>query len=440
MPRRSINDEEIALIKALLKRKMPNKDIQFLFNRPDRSVNSGRISNIKDGSYSNSAEIEAASDEEVDCFLDAFEPTPIGSVSIPLAGQVNDPPTQSIGDPLLAMFRETENGSLQFLPGETDEHECKRSFRLRASDKWLRAIAALANNRGGFVVFGVLDPSANDATEDFFEGVGLTNDEFFQTDPSEILTRVKGALDPTPRFEVSKLTVAGRRFGFLEVFESRSKPVIVTKTDSTIKEGDILFRYVGQSSRIKYSDLRVIMDQRDVDARSRMVPVFTELARIGPDKALVGDLESGEIFDPNRPISIEPALLEQLRTARASSDPDAPKIVVTGEITQPSASGRVEFQSRNLLEEYPLSATEIYRETKRSLPEVNQSKVWKILKELKGNPSYSAYNFRNRRQEQQALATGLVSSSVSVIYNHAALTAVIRRLGPGDIGAPPVRG
>ncbi|HEY3776892.1 MAG TPA: hypothetical protein VGL35_02415 [Rhizomicrobium sp.] len=38
-----ITSDEIALIKAMLVRKMKNKDIQFFFNRPDRPVNSGRI-------------------------------------------------------------------------------------------------------------------------------------------------------------------------------------------------------------------------------------------------------------------------------------------------------------------------------------------------------------------------------------------------------------
>ena len=43
MPKRSITDEEIGLIKAMLARGMKNKEIQFYFNRQDRAVNSGRI-------------------------------------------------------------------------------------------------------------------------------------------------------------------------------------------------------------------------------------------------------------------------------------------------------------------------------------------------------------------------------------------------------------
>jgi hypothetical protein len=69
---RSITDREIALIKAMLARGSKNKDIQFFFNRPDRPVNTGRISTIRSGSYSNSGQIIAASEDELEAFLRSF--------------------------------------------------------------------------------------------------------------------------------------------------------------------------------------------------------------------------------------------------------------------------------------------------------------------------------------------------------------------------------
>jgi hypothetical protein len=65
MRERTITDHEISLVKAMIARGMKNKDIQFLFNRPDRPVNSGRISGIKNGTYSNSSEIKPANDKDV---------------------------------------------------------------------------------------------------------------------------------------------------------------------------------------------------------------------------------------------------------------------------------------------------------------------------------------------------------------------------------------
>jgi len=63
MAKRSITDQEISLIKAMLTRGMKNKDIQFFFNRPERPVNSGRISTIGSGSYSNAAKVPLATAE-----------------------------------------------------------------------------------------------------------------------------------------------------------------------------------------------------------------------------------------------------------------------------------------------------------------------------------------------------------------------------------------
>lgn len=69
MATRSIKDKEISLIKAMLKRGHKNQDIQFYFNRPDRPVNSGRITGIRNGSYANAAKVATASDADLDVLL-----------------------------------------------------------------------------------------------------------------------------------------------------------------------------------------------------------------------------------------------------------------------------------------------------------------------------------------------------------------------------------
>lgn len=73
---RSITDEEIGLIKALLARGERNVDIQFHFNRPDRPVNSGRISQIGNGTYG--PNVPAASQVELANFLANFQVAGVG--------------------------------------------------------------------------------------------------------------------------------------------------------------------------------------------------------------------------------------------------------------------------------------------------------------------------------------------------------------------------
>jgi hypothetical protein len=81
---RSITDDEIALIKGMLALGMKNKDIQFFFNRPERPVNSGRISDIAKGRYSNAADIAPASAKKTKDFIEKHSaPGPAGAIVVP---------------------------------------------------------------------------------------------------------------------------------------------------------------------------------------------------------------------------------------------------------------------------------------------------------------------------------------------------------------------
>jgi hypothetical protein len=62
--KRNISDDEIALIKAMLRRDIPNDRIHFYFNRADRLVSSDRI---KQGKYGK--DLPEASESAVDAFL-----------------------------------------------------------------------------------------------------------------------------------------------------------------------------------------------------------------------------------------------------------------------------------------------------------------------------------------------------------------------------------
>lgn len=312
---RSISDEEIALIKAMLARGMPNNKIQLFFNRPDRLVNSGRITGIKDGSYSDSGQIPAASSAEVDAFLEKFSPTSVSAtVEIPAAssGHYDSPIDPSL---LSSLFEQRANGLWYFKAGESDRHECKEAFGFRHSDRWLRAAGALANNNGGYIFFGVKDKS--DDPTDSFRLVGLNTDEFANADPSEFTKRLKSVFDPTPKVETTRIKIGGLDVGVMFVHQHESRPVIVAKGDGQqIREGDILYRYPGQSSRIKYSDLRTLLDERDRQAREQILPMVQKLLERGPRNAMVADLKEGTLGNSERSILIGEDLLERIKFIR----------------------------------------------------------------------------------------------------------------------------
>lgn len=191
MGKRSITNEEIALIKAMRNRGMRNSAIQFYFNRPDRQVNSGRITNIADGSYSDSASIAVADDTTLDTFLTGFQQglitlSAVPAPTVPILPPA--PPGPLHPETIAALFKADQDGTWRFCPGETDEHECKASFRLRNPSAWLRAVASLANNRGGYILFGVHDKDVTqtDAIDKSFTVIGLNTAEFVNLDPAAL--------------------------------------------------------------------------------------------------------------------------------------------------------------------------------------------------------------------------------------------------------------
>lgn len=138
---RSITDEEIGLIKALLARGERNVDIQFYFNRQDRPVNSGRISQIRNGTYG--PKIPSATDRELDAFLNDFK---AGAVGVAINEQDAKPPT--IAETAVALFERHADGSWRLRDGETTRQECKETFNPKKITPIIKAIAALANNKG----------------------------------------------------------------------------------------------------------------------------------------------------------------------------------------------------------------------------------------------------------------------------------------------------
>lgn len=341
MPRKSISDEEIALIKAMLSRGLKNKDIQFHFNRPDRAVNSGRITDIRQGRYANSAEVAPASDEVLAEYL---RPPPISSViEIIITGASTESGHPASAEKIRNLFVKGLDSNWRLTATESDNVECKSNFGFKHADKWLKAIAGLSNNSGGFVLFGVHDQGEKGADQEDLSYLvaGMNSDAFTRADPSAFSKIVKSVFDPTPKFHIASATMDNMTVGILYVSRHEGRPVIATKQEGSIQEGDIFYRYPGQSSRIKYSDLRAMLDSRDADARMKILPLVERLLRIGPTNTFLADLTEGTLADGERTIQIDPALIQTLtfiKEGEFSDKAGAPTLKIVGELRTTSGA------------------------------------------------------------------------------------------------------
>jgi hypothetical protein len=292
----------------MLRLGMKNKDIQFFFNRQERAVNSGRITGIRNGSYG--PQIEAASEGVVNAFMASFTRSEIVSPLIntaPVAPLAFDPVSETS---LRSFFVENSDGVWRCAVGETYEFECKENFNSSGFGKLLKTIAGFANNRGGYIFFGVKDKPH------LFKVCGLQDDRFTDTDQNRFTQIIRTALEPTPHFRITTLNLGDSNVGVVYVEAHKSKPVIAGKTEGELKEGFIYFRYPGETRPICYADLRTILDERDRQRSEAIMPMVQRLIELGPQNAMVANLADGHLEGGERPILIDPKSLEQIKFIR----------------------------------------------------------------------------------------------------------------------------
>lgn len=329
MPRRSISDEEIGLIKAMLRRGMRNRDIQFYFNRQDRPVNSGRITGIRSGDYG--PEVPEATDAALDAFLATFAPAEVGVV---IEGAEQREPT--LAERAKARFVQRDDGNWFLADGETSEQECKVQFEPRRMEPIIRAIAALANNKGGFIFIGVGDSECRVA--------GMPDTVFQDTDIVKITDKAKTLLTPTPSFSKDMIEFGGRAVGVLFVEKYPTPPVIVCRDANGLEDGAILFRYPGQSGKIKFGDLLAMLRERDRAATHSLLASASRLSDIGTDRALIVDTANGEIDAGSKRIVIDRSLADQLdfiREGEFDERAGAPALRLVGDVHVVDAEGQV---------------------------------------------------------------------------------------------------
>lgn len=318
----SIDDAEIALIKAMLRRGMRNNAIQFYFNRSDRPVNSGRITEIKKGLRGGS--VAAASDPDLDAFLAGFTAT--GTVpAAPMATSGAGEPTAAVR--VAAMFANTK-GSWRLVGGETDEVECKREVDVRKLAPVVRAIAGMANNRGGIVLLGVEDKSGL--------VVGLPTDDFEKLDLVKITNAVKSHLTPMPSFTKGTVEVGGMAIGFVTVERCENRPVVVQKAGDRLDDGAILYRYPAQTDAIRSGELRALLEDRDARRFRELADATMRVAEIGVGRAAILNTDDGNLdLAGGRHLVLDPVLLDQIKFIREGKFDEvsgAPTLKVVGEV------------------------------------------------------------------------------------------------------------
>lgn len=328
---RSITDKEISLIKAMLARGMRNRDIQFYFNRQDRPVNSGRITGIKSGSYG--PDVPEADSATLDDYLEEFTPSEVG-VNFASDGMRASRPT--ISELAVARFSRGKGEYWILTEGETADQECKETCDPKKLSPIIRAIAGLANNKGGFLFIGVKN--------DGLCVVGMPDNRFTEMDAATLTNKLKNFVTPTPSFTKFDIEIGGYQVGVIAVDQHGHRPIVVCRDGEGLEDGSILFRYPGQTSRIKFGDLFTLLSERDKAVRQDLLSSASRLSEIGPDKALILDTASGTMDIGHNTVVIDEELadrLEFIREGEFDEREGAPTLKLVGDVRSVKFDGKV---------------------------------------------------------------------------------------------------
>lgn len=215
---------------------------------------------------------------------------------------------------------------LKILSREGTSLEFKESFNWGAKDEYAKTAAAFANAKGGVFVFGVKNNPR--------ELVGLRSDSFEELDEAKIAEYLNSLLSPEIQFAKTVEQLRGKSVGVLRIFRSERKPVVAIKNDKEVKEGEIYYRYNARSDKVKYAEMRALLEEIQMQERGFWKNMFERIAQIGTDNVAVMDVAEGKIEGRGGTVVIDEKLLTKLKFIKEGSfkEGGAPVLRLVGDM------------------------------------------------------------------------------------------------------------
>jgi len=407
----SLSDAEVAVIKALVADgKHSNQEIAGLVNRARgdaaSDVSTGRISNIKNGQIKKYAAIPLANPAEVERIIARAAPQPVLSDDGPIS------PTRLAK---LLPIKMERPGSLAIT--ETDQIECKKSVNFV-----MKTIAAFANNKGGYFIFGVENGS--------FNVIGLSDDKFEKYDLNKLNQNIRDQLGIGLDIQVTSHQIDGKKIGVVYIGPAHTKPVIFIHSAGDVAQGHIYYRYPGEDRLISPTDLQSLIEQRIQQLSQTILSKhLANILRFGIENAAVMNLSTGEIDGKAGSFLIDESLLPQISFVRDGEFVErsgAPALKLIGEVAPAKATV---VTIKEVLQGYRLTYRDVLRRVKKATgaKEGAMNAVIKATK-IKANKTFAHYAFRSNEDSVQYETTGRVKAGTASNYNEAAVQFIIDEL------------
>jgi len=315
---------------------------------------------------------------------------------------------------------------------EGQELEFKEQFNFAGLEEYFRDFAGFANNRGGYIIFGVKDSP--------HIPIGLSPKslgQFNKIDPEKISGYLLDIFSSDIRWKQNVVEHNNMNFGVFHIYEARAKPVIAKKDegkDQVIKNGEVYYRYGGRTQKIQYAELENIISKRVEQNNNQWLDLMSKIGKAGPQNVAILDTEKSLIQkDKSKILVLDEKLANKLKFLKEGEFEEKKGVAtlkLIGDVVPVSIIEVVKKVRENLLKEYPLSAMELVFEIIKTFLQVGRNDVWRVIKEndLKNITAYSAYNFRNKKQEDEYKKTREIPSGTPSIYNFKAVDFIIKVL------------
>ena len=310
--------------------------------------------------------------------------------------------------------------------------EFKESFNFAGLSDYYRDFAAFANNKGGYLLYGVKDKPKR-------ELVGLTGKALLQCkkfDPEgvdgHLLEDFLGHID----WEFNFYELDGKHYAYFYIAEAEVKPIICKRKICDMNEGEIYFRYTGRTQRIRYTELEEIIKHRLEQQDQRWKETLTKLMKTGPANAAILDMENNTLSASDAPVMVvDEKLVERIKFIKEGQFDEkegAPTLKLVGQVTPINKVEVVKREKWDPLKEYTLSAKELAKQVKDKSG-IKENLIWLAIKQLglNGNKEYAYYNFRSKKQADDYSRTGKVPNGVPSIYKPAAVDLIIKTIQDG---------
>ena len=187
--------------------------------------------------------------------------------------------------------------------------EFKRKFDLGSASKYARTLAAFANNKGGYIVFGV--ENAPRVLR------GINPRRFQDVDPAKLTAVLNDFFSPEIIWEIGQFEYHGVTLGYIYGFEAYDKPIIATKSKlPEIRESAVYYRYRANTTFIKYAELNKIIEERLERDRKAWLHHLESIGRVGPTNVGIVDTIEGKLFTGGTSLMLSETLTRQLRFIR----------------------------------------------------------------------------------------------------------------------------